>query len=162
MTTEEDRIRQWRASLAEELDSDEEELDFKPGSGARPVLGDYDLGLDLMEPPVSRLDAPPPRQTRAPVGITLPHDGQTLEAKVRALEAKLQEKDLELEAQPTGEATTDVREAKVREIARRSKAAMVALHRERAKNAQLATELAAARQQQQGGGGGVAAGSGAA
>ena len=186
--SEEERIRRWRASLAEELDSDDEDLGgFEPHSAklsvVRAELDDEDMGLDLAEPPVSSF-AVPHRQTRGPPAAMVKGSGDIsaearehiLEQKLRAVEQRLHEKELELEharvASPeaptgTGGATDTVRYAKVREIVKRSKAAMMALGRERAKVAHLEKELAALAARPAAAGGaaassGVAAGSGAA
>ena len=164
---EDERIRQWRAQLAEEQDSDDDDaygglerpnMNLKLNTGA-----DDDLGLELAEPPVSRLQPPPQQQTRRPATLSECASSDTreliLEHKVQVLQAQLHEREAELahtmqqggapDASRGAAVLADAREAKMREMLKRSKAAMMALGRERAKTAQLSAELAAAKQQQQ-------------
>ena len=86
MSTEEERIRQWRAQLAEEADSDDDEgFGMAPpslgmGIGSRPdsrplSVRDDDMGLNMREPGISRLQkaapavrSPPKRTSKGPAG----------------------------------------------------------------------------------------------
>ena len=171
---EEERIRQWRAQLAEEADSDDEGGGFglapPPGgmSGA-PKHHDDDLGLNLKEPAPSRLHsvasrAPPPRSGQGPAMGVLrgaQPSGESerelvLQHKLQVLQLKLEERELELDearsaAEPAaaGRAAgpTDLRDEKFKDLAKRSKAATMALGKERARAAQLAAELAGVKRE---------------
>ena len=110
---EEERIRQWRAQLAEEADSDDEGGGFglapPPGgmSGA-PKHHDDDLGLNLKEPAPSRLHsvasrAPPPRSGQGPaMGVLRGAQPSGESERELVLQHKLQVLQLKLEGEGLG------------------------------------------------------------
>ena len=117
---EEERIRQWRAQLAEEADSDDEGGGFglapPPGgmSGA-PKHHDDDLGLNLKEPAPSRLHsvasrAPPPRSGQGPaMGVLRGAQPSGESERELVLQHKLQVLQLKLEACGKRDAREDVK-----------------------------------------------------
>ena len=120
--------------------------------------------------------APPQQPTttgRAPLlgglgGSTVPTGGENaelLQKKLQVLELKLEERDIELEAlrqqaNGSGVELNDAREAKMKDLAKRAKAATMALGRERAANAQLKADLIKKTKEAEGGGGGGSGGGG--
>ena len=165
-----------------------------PGKSPRKgVAGDIGRSLGVAggggPDPLDMYAGMPRRAGQAPPGPPRPippkftpasgsEDPQILMHKLHVLELKLEEREIELEAARMsgggggggGAGMSDAREAKMKELARRAKAATMALGRERAKTAQLASELASLKQQQQqqqgppqggGGGGPSVAGNGA-
>ena len=174
---EEERIRQWRAQLAEEADSDDEGGGFglappPGGMGGAPKPSwshDGDMGLNLKEPAPSRLHgvasrAPPPRSGQGPAmgalrGAMPSGEAErelVLQHKLQVLQLKLEERELELDearsaAEPAAAGRAagpgDLRDEKFKDLAKRSKAATMALGKERAKAAQLAAELAGAKRE---------------
>ena len=210
VTTEQQRIAEWRAQLAEEEGSDDD--DAYGLAGKPPTFDDDDVGLGLEEPGLpqrphegptaasraNRLNKSPPGRHskgpaelhglggagaerlvvggrgggdfvgRSPTKATNLQSGEETEAlrrKVQVLHLQLEERDIELSqaralAGAAADATSgpvDARDAKLRELAKRAKAATMALGRERARAAQLAADLAAARKEASGGGGAAAA-----
>ena len=147
---------------------------FGPPPDSRPQsVHDNDMGLGLREPAPSRLHGvgvtarePPRRSSQGPSSGTLipPRGGVlpsgaerelVLQHKLQVLQLQLEEREIELEharslAAPaaTGRAVgSDPRDDKFKELAKRSKAATMALGKERAKAAQLAADLAAAKKE---------------
>ena len=87
---------------------------------------------------------------------------ELLQRKLQVLELKLEERDIELEAlrqqaNGSGVELNDARETKMRDLAKRAKAATMALGRERAANAQLKADLVKKTREAEGSGGGAAA-----
>ena len=172
-------LDRWRQQLAQEADSDDEDGGV-PGADDVYQPPDADLGLALEEMPLpSRVPHMPPRAGQGPPISTgrsrlsaieeAPGGGGGGESrdfllhKLKVAELKLEERDIELEAArqqvngaPAG--LTDAREAKMKELAKRAKAATMALGRERAKCAQLTAEVAQLKRE--GGSGGGAGGNG--
>lgn len=141
------------------------------------------------EDPLDMYAGMPRRAGQAPPGPRPPlppkmggggagEDPQILMHRLQVLQLKLEERDIELESARLnggggagagggvsvdgGAGAGDAREAKMKELARRAKAATMALGRERAKTAELTKELAGLKQQQQQAASTPAAGSGAA
>ena len=88
-----------------------------------------------------------------------------LQKKLQVLELKLEERDIELEAlrqqaNGSGVELNDAREAKMKDLTKRAKAATMALGRERAANAQLKADLIKKTKEAEGGGGGGSGGGG--
>ena len=178
-----EQLRLWREQLAREEDAEDSDDDGVGGYGVDDVHQppDTDLGLALEDMPLpSRVPggddiraAPPPRRVgRGPPSTGRPapppltggsssDPPEVMMHKLQVLQLKLEEKEIELEAAKMGGAggtgasagLPDAREAKMKELARRCKAATMALGRERAKTAQLTTELAQLKRDASGGGG---------
>jgi hypothetical protein len=163
------QLAQWRAQLAREEEEDSEDENVG-GYGVDDVQQpqDMDLGLALEDMPPPRIPAAdasrmPRRAGQAPPGPgrQLPPqlessdlDGaptdppHVLMHKLQVLQLRLEEREIELDAARSAQAAAppppgapDAREAKMKELARRAKAATMALGRERAKAAQLSAEL---------------------
>lgn len=153
----EEQLRLWRAQLAEE-ESDDDDLGSAP-----PVVGRL--------PPPRRTAGPLGSMgsihAAAAPGNDVGSDKMTyLQHKLQVLELQLEERDLELQevrmqaaneraaadrSAPSGSSrdgiASDVRDAKLKELASKSKQSTMALGREKAHSAQLAAELASLRQQ---------------
>jgi len=150
-----EQLRLWRAQLAEE-ESDEED----PGQPA--------LVASRMPPPrrAAGPSAPAGRSSAAPRAEPSADQLTYLQHKLQVLELQLEEKDLEIQevrmqaaneraaagraatsAAPKDGIAADARDAKLKELASRSKQTTMALGREKAHSAQLAAELASLRQQ---------------
>ena len=159
-----EELRRWREQLAAE-DSDDEGLG---GYGAVPpdlAGGGGDLGLGLDDLPPPRLSAPgsardrkgpPARATKGPPRTAqgmARGDAEVSDAvlyhKVQVLQSQLEEKELELEGMRHAGAGDggEMAVQKMRELAKRSKAATMALGRERAETARLKGEVAALRRE---------------
>ena len=187
MSTEAERIRQWRAQLAEEADSDDDEgFGMAPpslgiGVGSRPdsrplSVRDDDMGLNMREPGISRLQkaapavrSPPKRSSKGPAGGAVRVGGALpggpaereliLQHKLQVASLQLEERELELDqARRLNEVNggggggasalpENARDEKYKELAKRSKTTTMDLGRERAKAAQLAGELASVKKE---------------
>ena len=178
-----DELARWRQQLAREEAEDSDEED--PGAvGGDDVYQppDNDLGLGLEEMPLpSRVPLAgllPARAGRAPsagrrsLGALEESPNNKFEGtevllhKLRVVELKLEEREIELDAarrQNGGVQPDEVngaREAKMKELAKRAKAATMALGRERAKSSSLTAELAQVKQRDGAAAGGVGGGGG--
>ena len=178
-----DELARWRQQLAREEAEDSDEED--PGAvGGDDVYQppDNDLGLGLEEMPLpSRVPLAgllPARAGRAPsagrrsLGALEESPNNKFEGtevllhKLRVVELKLEEREIELDAarrQNGGVQPDEVngaREAKMKELAKRAKAATMALGRERAKSSSLTAELAQVKQRDGAATGGVGGGGG--
>jgi hypothetical protein len=175
-------LQRWRQQLAEDLDSDDDDGNGRDAMMIHQPMDD-DLGLGLEEMPLPKrvpneasfaraAAAPPPRVDRAPppaamrslgAGIgAASESAEVLMHRLQVVQLKLEEREIELEQarqQVNGAPTelNDAREAKMKDLAKRAKAATMALGRERAKSAQLTSELATLKRE---GGGGAAGASG--
>ena len=159
-------IDAWRQQLAADLgDSDDDDNSPHLAGEFMPPPQDTDLGLKLDEMPLPKrapaADLPggagggsrmPPRAGQAPALGSVRGGGgggdppEVMAHRLQILELKLEEREIELEAlrkqaNMGSNELNDAREAKMKDLAKRAKAATMALNRERAKAAQFGAEL---------------------
>ncbi len=140
MADEAERVRQWRAQLALEQDSSDD---------------DDHANVPSHQQLAPRQQLAPARVSRGPPGAQMPVGPsareEMLEHKISVVKLTIEERDLELEeararaAPPSGGGAVDARDAKIKDLAKRLKTVTMTLGRERAQSAQLAGELAKLR-----------------
>lgn len=130
------------------------------GASSELQAGDDDLGLDLEEPAYREKAPAHPTTFELPKGVAAkPRSGYAdpelvgTQATVDALQAALRERDIEIQrlrrassAEPEGSGRLDdLRDQRLRELAKKNRQLVQVLGKERAQNAVLAAELASLR-----------------